>query len=85
MELDKKTMGLISETLAKNKKESYRNAVQITNTEIIENLGQIDLCVCDKTGTLTNNSLKFRIFYTDGKLFYIKDDFDLDGETSQGN
>ena len=39
MELDKKTMGLISETLAKNKKESYRNAVQITNTEIIENLG----------------------------------------------
>ena len=52
--------------------------VQITNTEIIENLGQIDLCVCDKTGTLTSNSLKFRLVYTDGKLFHIKDDIDVD-------
>lgn len=34
-----------------------RNKVQISNPEVIENLGQVDMCICDKTGTLTQNAL----------------------------
>ena len=43
--------------------------VKIANTEVIENLGQVDLCICDKTGTLTKNELTIKEFYTDNKLF----------------
>lgn len=42
-----------------------RNMVKITNTEVIENLGKIDLCICDKTGTLTKNELLMKELYTD--------------------
>lgn len=31
------------------------NKVKISNTEVIENLGQSNLVICDKTGTLTTN------------------------------
>ena len=48
------------------------NMVQITNTEIIENLGLIDLCICDKTGTLTKNELTLVKIYTDNKIFNLQ-------------
>lgn len=59
----------------KNEREEERRAltkIKITNTEIIENLGQVELCICDKTGTLTENSLTMRCFYTDGKTFNVE-------------
>lgn len=46
--------------------------VSIANTEVIENLGQVDLCICDKTGTLTKNELIIRELYTDNRSFMIK-------------
>jgi len=54
---------------ANAKDAKTRNMVQITNTEIIENLGLIDLCICDKTGTLTKNELTLAKIYTDNKIF----------------
>ena len=45
--------------------------MQISNTEVIENVGQIDLIVADKTGTLTLNELIMREIYTDNKLIKI--------------
>ena len=49
-----------------SKQEIEERKVKISNSEILENLGQIDLCICDKTGTLTDNMFKLRRFYTDG-------------------
>ena len=49
-----------------SKQEIEDKKVKISNSEILENLGQIDLCICDKTGTLTDNMFKLRRFYTDG-------------------
>lgn len=48
------------------------SVVRISNTEIIENLGQANLCVCDKTGTLTQNRLTLRKIYTDSKVLSLK-------------
>ena len=58
-----------------DEKDSNRkaaNMVRIANTEIIENLGQVDLCICDKTGTLTQNLLTLRKIYTDNKTISVK-------------
>ena len=49
-----------------SRQEIEDKKVKITNSDILENLGQIDLCICDKTGTLTDNMFKLRRFYTDG-------------------
>ena len=44
------------------------------NSEIIENLGQIDLCICDKTGTITENSLNLKRIYVDNLTFVLSSD-----------
>lgn len=49
-----------------------RNMVKIANSEVIENLGQVDLCICDKTGTLTKNELIIREFFCESKIIKIK-------------
>ena len=46
--------------------------VKIANSEVIENLGQIDLCICDKTGTLTKNELVLRELYCEGSVYKVK-------------
>ena len=58
--------------LERQEEKRAANMVRISNTEIIENLGQVDLCICDKTGTLTQNQLTLRKVYTDGKTLIIK-------------
>ena len=65
-DLNDLTAGLDIDIKQRDKARRELNMVQITNVEIIENLGQVDLCICDKTGTLTNNVLKLRKIYTDG-------------------
>ena len=42
--------------------------MQISNTEVIENLGAVDLVVADKTGTITMNELILREIYADKKV-----------------
>ena len=39
------------------------NAVQIKNPEVLENLGDINLFLTDKTGTLTQNNMIFQKLY----------------------
>jgi len=68
----KRASNLHSETKNKEKEMFARNMVKITNTEVIENLGKIDLCICDKTGTLTKNELLMKELYTDSTSFKIK-------------
>lgn len=68
----KQASNLHSETKNKEKEMFARNMVKITNTEVIENLGKIDLCICDKTGTLTKNELLMKELYTDSTSFKIK-------------
>ena len=38
----------------------FKRKALVLNTEVIENLGQIDLMVADKTGTITINELVLR-------------------------
>ena len=56
----------------KMRERKNRNMVRISNTEVIENLGQVDCCICDKTGTLTTNLLTLKKIYVDGLTFDIK-------------
>lgn len=35
-------------------------------------MGLIDLCICDKTGTLTKNELTLAKIYTDNKIFSMQ-------------
>ena len=46
--------------------------VRISNTEVVENLGLVDLFIADKTGTLTMNELILREIFTDGELVKIE-------------
>ena len=67
---DPSTIDVSFIALEANHHDSYgKNSVQVNNTEIIENLGQVDLCICDKTGTLTENSLSLKRIYMDGMTF----------------
>lgn len=38
-------------------KNYSENKIKVQNTVVLENLGQIDTILCDKTGTLTNHNL----------------------------
>ncbi len=48
-------MAHVFEDEEKARERDERNKVKISNTEVIENLGQSNLVICDKTGTLTTN------------------------------
>ena len=67
-----KASNMQSENKSKLKEMRARNMVQIANSEVIENLGQIDLCICDKTGTLTKNELIFKEFFCESKIIKVK-------------
>ena len=58
------------------------NMVRISNTEIIENLGQVNLAICDKTGTLTENKLTLRKIYTDATTLTVKQADEVAAEKS---
>ena len=44
--------------------------ITLRNTEVIEQLGNIETIVCDKTGTLTLNEMNFRYFFVNQTLKY---------------
>ena len=46
-------------------KEIDSNKIKIKNLSNLENFGQINVCITDKTGTLTKNDLVVRTIYTD--------------------
>lgn len=66
------------------KNDINKNRVEVMNTEIIENLGQVDLCICDKTGTLTENSLNLRRLYMDNLTFVLNSDVTGNSKGSSG-
>ena len=61
---------------AKNKEsmkmELDRDKIQIKNLNNLENFGQVNICVTDKTGTLTKNDLVVRKLYTDGRVWDLQ-------------
>ena len=51
--------------------EDLMHKVSVRNSEVIENLGQLDLLLTDKTGTLTSNNMRIKRIYCDKKIFGI--------------
>ena len=51
-----------------------KKAVKVCNSEVLENLGQINLLLADKTGTLTRNQMILRTFYCDNRVWKIEED-----------
>lgn len=49
--------------------DHVENKIRVQNAVVLENLGQINTLLTDKTGTLTNNNLTLQSIYTDGRLF----------------
>lgn len=77
---DKGMHGVIKHGLA-GEGEDLSHSVVVKDTEVLENLGQLDLVLTDKTGTLTNNNMVIRSIYCDKKIFGIQqEDEDSDGE-----
>jgi phospholipid-translocating P-type ATPase (flippase) len=48
--------------------------ISFNNERLNENLGQVDYILTDKTGTITENSLKVRSICVDNKMFHISED-----------
>ena len=74
--------GIIRHALA-DEEEDLSHRVEIKDGEVLENLGQLDLVLTDKTGTLTNNNMVLRKIYCDKKIFGIfqeEDDSDDEDE-----
>jgi len=46
-------------------------SVEILNPQVIENLGQINLLLSDKTGTLTQGKMKLKKIFLDGREFAV--------------
>jgi P-type E1-E2 ATPase len=57
----------------KHEKDKDRR-VFFRNSQVIENLGKVDLVMTDKTGTLTENEMILRRFYVDGKVWNVQDE-----------
>ena len=51
--------------------EDLAHQVTVRNLEVLENMGQLDLLLTDKTGTLTSNNMKIKSIYCDKKIFPI--------------
>lgn len=49
--------------------ETTNTCAIVNNTDVNEDLGQIEYLFCDKTGTLTINEMTFRQCYIDGSLY----------------
>lgn len=45
------------------------SAITISNTEVIENLGQINMLLTDKTGTLTKQQMSVKLLFINGQEF----------------
>ena len=73
-------MTSVEELMFKRKK-----AVKVCNSEVLENLGQINLLLADKTGTLTRNQMILRSFYCDNRVWKIEEDKikEFNGEESK--
>ena len=50
-------------------KKPVENRIRVQNAVVLENLGQINTILTDKTGTLTNHNLTLQSVYTDGRTF----------------
>lgn len=50
-------------------KNLIENKIRVQNAVVLENLGQINTLLTDKTGTLTNHSLTLQSIYCGGKMF----------------
>ena len=61
-------MTSVEQIMFKNKK-----AIKVCNSEVLENLGQVNLLLADKTGTLTRNQMILRSFYCDGRVWRLED------------
>ena len=52
--------------------ENIKYPVKVRNPNLIENLGEIDLLLTDKTGTLTSNNMRIKSIYCDNKIFGVE-------------
>ena len=46
------------------------------STEVLEDIGQLDLLLTDKTGTLTKNNMLIKAIYCEKKIFGIEAEFE---------
>lgn len=44
-------------------------ASRVQSIQLTDEIGQVDYCFCDKTGTLTKNELEFRAVSVKGKIY----------------
>lgn len=42
---------------------------RVQSIQLTDEIGQVDYCFCDKTGTLTKNELEFRAVSVKGRIY----------------
>ena len=70
--MNKKNLELPPMADDKEAEEARNEKVQVRNSEVLENLGEINLLLTDKTGTLTKNQMILRNIYCDNRVWEME-------------